>query len=66
MAGYDEPSAADRPNQVADEVRETDLERVLSTVPRGTLALCGLAVALLLIFWLFIYFGIFLPRGPVS
>jgi hypothetical protein len=66
MAGHDEPSAADRPDQVADEVLEDDLAGVLGTVPRGALALCSLAVALLLICWLLIYFGIFLPRGPVS
>jgi hypothetical protein len=61
-----EPSAADRPQNVADSVREDDLQRVLSDVPRGAFALCALAVALVLIFWLAIYFGVFLPRGPVS
>jgi Cytochrome c oxidase subunit IIa family len=66
MAAFDEPSAADRPENVAVAVREADLERVLSEVPRGALALCGLAVALMLVFWLAIYFGVFLPRGPVS
>ena len=66
MAAFDEPSAADRPENVAVAVREADLERVLSEVPRGALALCGLAVALMLAFWLAIYFGVFLPRGPVS
>lgn len=66
MPAYDEPSAADRPEDVSDPVREADLERVLNDVPRGAFALCAIAVALLLACWLAIYFGIFLPRGPVS
>ena len=66
MGTYVEPSAADRPQNVADLVTEDDLQRVLNDVPRGAFALCALAVALVLIFWLAIYFGVFLPRGPVS
>jgi hypothetical protein len=66
MSTYPEPSAAARPQDVADDVREDDLQRVLQVVPRGAFALCAIAVALLIIFWLAIYFGIFLPRGPVS
>jgi len=66
MGRYAEPSAAARPYDVADDVREDDLERVLEDVPRGALALCVIAVALVLLFWLAIYFGIFLARGPVS
>lgn len=66
MAEYDEPSAADRPSRVADSVLEADLDRVLVDVPRGALALCGIAVLLMLLAWLAVYFGVFLPRGPVS
>jgi predicted lipase len=66
MAIYDEPSAADRPEDVADPVREDDLERVLQEVPRGALAVSGTAVGIMLICWLAIYFGVFIPRGPVG
>lgn len=66
MGAHYEPSAAERPQDVADPVREADLERVLRETPRGSLALCAIAVALLIICWLAIYFGVFLPRGPVS
>ncbi|MFO7305708.1 MAG: cytochrome c oxidase subunit 2A [Gammaproteobacteria bacterium] len=66
MAEYEEPSAADRPVNVADPVLEADLERVLKDVPRGALALCGIAVLLMLLAWLAVYFGVFLPRGPIS
>ncbi len=62
---YDEKSAADQPANVADSVREDDLARVLEIVPRGTIVLCAIAVALTLIGWLAVY-GIFLSRGPVS
>ena len=44
----DEPSAADRPEHVADPVREADLERVMKDVPRGALAISTLAVIVLL------------------
>lgn len=66
MAIYDEPSAADRPEDVSDPVREADLERILQEVPRGALALSGIAVGIMLICWLAIYFGVFIPRGPVG
>ena len=62
----DEPSAAAAREAVARPVSEADLERVLRTVPRGAFALCGMAVALLFVAWLAVYFGVFLPRGPVS
>jgi len=48
------------------EEAEADLERVLKDVPRGALALCGIAVLLMLLAWLAVYFGVFLPRGPIS
>lgn len=66
MTYYDEPSAADRPEDVADSVLEADLERVMADVPRGAFALAGWAVAILMLLWLLIYFGVFIPRGPVN
>jgi hypothetical protein len=43
-----------------------DLERVMQDVPRGAFALAALAVGVLLVAWLLIYFFVFLPRGMVS
>ena len=63
---YQEKSAADRPVDVADPVDEAQLALALQQVPRGALVLCGIAVGLTLIAWLAVYFGVFLPRGPVS
>lgn len=38
----------------------------MKDVPRGTLALTGLAVAITVIAWLILYFGVFIPRGAVN
>ncbi|MHB1207125.1 MAG: hypothetical protein ACYCZX_16265 [Rhodospirillaceae bacterium] len=38
----------------------------LGPVPRGALALAGIAVALLVAAWLATYFFFFLTRGPVG
>ena len=38
----------------------------LESVPRGAVALAGIAVALLVAAWLATYFFFFLTRGPVG
>lgn len=43
-----------------------ELRQALTIVPRGAFAVCGIAVALLFIAWLIMFFGVFLQRGPVS
>jgi len=40
-----------------------DFERAASSGPTGALALCGIAVALVVGMWLAFYFLAFLPRG---
>ena len=42
------------------------LEAAMSDGPRGALAVSGIAVGLLILCWLAIYFFIFLPRGTVG
>ena len=42
------------------------LEASLQETPRGALVLAGIAVGLLIIGWLGIYFLVFLPRGTVG
>src|SRR5262249_57406994 len=49
-----------------DGLTESDLERVMRTVPLGAGVLAGGAVALLVLGWLIIYLFIFLPRGTVG
>ncbi len=43
-----------------------ELRVVLKAVPQGAFALAGLVLSILLAAWLFVYFCVFLPRGPVS
>ena len=62
----DEPSAADSPFEVADEVDEAALAAVMRQVPLGAGVLAGAAVALLVLGYLLIYLLVFLPRGTVG
>ena len=62
----DQPSAADSPLQVADDVDEQALASVMRTVPLGAGVLAGSAVALLVLGYLLIYILVFLPRGTVG
>jgi hypothetical protein len=48
----------------ADELRQ--LEIALDDAPRGAAVVSGVAVGLLMVGWLGIYFLVFLPRGPVG
>ena len=66
MIGADQPSAADAPSEVADEVDEAALTQVMRVVPLGAAVLAGTTVALLVIGYLAIYLLIFLPRGAVG
>jgi hypothetical protein len=62
----DEPSAADSPFEVADEVDEVALASVMRHVPLGAGVLAGAAVALLVLGYFLIYLLVFLPRGTVG
>jgi len=66
MMQSDQPSAADSPLEVADDVDEQALAGVMRTVPLGAGVLAGSAVALLVLGYLLIYIFIFLPRGTVG
>ena len=50
-----------------DETPDPEIPpEVMREVPKGAAALAGIAVALLMLAWLAIYFFVFLPRGMVS
>jgi len=53
-----------------DAARPADLDQqqllALREVPKGAIALGGVAVVLLLITWLLIYLLVYLPRGMVG
>jgi hypothetical protein len=62
----DQPSAADSPAEVADEVDEAALADAMRVVPLGAGVLSGAAVALLVLGYLLIYLLVFIPRGTVG
>jgi hypothetical protein len=62
----DQPSAADDPAEVADEVDAAALAGVMRVVPLGAGVLAGTAVALLVLGYLLIYWLVFIPRGTVG
>jgi hypothetical protein len=62
----DQPSAADSPLEVADDIDETALAAVMRSVPLGAAVLAGSAVALLVAGYLLVYILIFIPRGTVG
>ena len=61
-----QPSAADFPVEIADEVDEAALAAVMRRVPLGAGVLAGAAVALLVLGYLLIYLRVFIPRGTVG
>jgi len=61
-----QPSAANSPSEVADEVDEAALDEVMRVVPLGAGVLAGTAVALMVLGYLAIYLFVFLARGPVG
>jgi hypothetical protein len=62
----DQPSAADDPSEIADQVDADSLARVMRIVPLGAGVLAGAAVALLVLGYLLIYLLVFIPRGTVG
>ena len=57
----------DRPDPTADQPDTSGEESVdVGGHPRGTLAIVGIYGLLFVVGWLFIYFGVFLPRGPLT
>lgn len=57
------PSGADMPPRDIDPAA---LAAVLREVPRGALALAGIAVTLLVLAYFAVYFFVYLPRGSVG
>ena len=62
-----EPSYPAGSHDYASEAEELkQLENALDEAPRGALVVSGIAVGLLMIGWLGMYFLVFLPRGAVG
>lgn len=46
-----------------DQMSEEERQRILESSPVGTFALMSVVIGGMLIAWLFLYYGVFLPRG---
>jgi len=46
-----------------DQMSEEERKQILESTPVGTFALMSAVVGGMVIAWLFLYFGVFLPRG---
>jgi hypothetical protein len=60
------PPSSAPPPEASDDIDEAALQRVMGEVPRGAIAVSGLAVGTLLAAWLLMYAYVFLPRGMVG
>jgi hypothetical protein len=55
------------PHDHASDAEELErLEAAMGATPSGAVAVSGVAVALLILCWLAIYFFVFIPRGTVG
>lgn len=62
-----EASYPEGPHDWASDPEELErLEAAMDETPRGALAVSLIAVGLLLVGWLGLYFLVFLPRGSVG
>ncbi|CCB65931.1 MULTISPECIES: hypothetical protein [unclassified Hyphomicrobium] len=61
-----DPPRPAKPQNETDTVDEKQLQAVLRDVPEGAFALAGTAVGILVLAYLFLYFLVFLPRGPIG
>lgn len=62
-----EPAYPRSRHDFASDAEElSELESAMDSAPRGAAIVSAIAVGLLLLCWLAIYFGVFLPRGTVG
>jgi hypothetical protein len=55
-----------RHDHASDAEELASLEKAMGEGPRGAVAVSAIAVTLLILSWLAIYFFVFLPRGTVG
>jgi hypothetical protein len=49
-----------------NQMDEEERRRILASPPLGTFALMAAVVGTMVIAWLFLYFGVFVPRGMIN
>ncbi len=47
-------------------MNEEERLRILASTPVGTFALLAAVIGSMVIAWLFLYFGVFIPRGIIN
>lgn len=62
----EESYVARRHDYASDAEELSALDAAMDEAPRGALVVSGIAVGLLMLGWLGMYFLVFLPRGPVG
>jgi hypothetical protein len=66
VSTQDHPSAPRREPDAFDPASDEAIEKVLTIVPRGALALGMVLLGVMLAGWLAFYFLLFLPRGGID
>ncbi len=51
---------------IMNKISEEERQRILESSPVGTFALMAAVVGSMVIGWLFLYFGVFIPRGIIN
>jgi hypothetical protein len=46
-----------------DQMSEEERQQILESSPVGTFALMSVVIGGMVVAWLFLYYGVFLPRG---
>lgn len=49
-----------------NKMDEDERQRILEAPPVGTFALMAAVIGSMVIAWLFLYFGVFIPRGMIN
>ncbi len=47
-------------------MNEEERKRILESSPVGTFALMAIALGSMVLGWIFLYFGVFVPRGMID
>ncbi len=47
-------------------MNEEERKRILESSPIGTFALMAIVLGSMVLGWMFLYFGVFLPRGMID